>query len=189
MKLIVGLGNPGAEYSQSRHNLGYMVVDKLEEQMKVGLVFEKKLKAEVAMFVHDGETLILAKPQTFMNLSGECVSKIAHFYKINTEDIWVISDDLDLEFGKVRTRIGGSSGGHNGLKDIIAKLGDGFARFRIGIKNPELDTIPADKFVLQKFTKEETIHLDEVIEATTMLIHHALETGIEHTSRKTHIDS
>lgn len=189
MKLIVGLGNPGVEYSESRHNLGYMVIDKLEEQMKVGLVFEKKLKAEVAMFVHDSETLILAKPQTFMNLSGDCVGKIAKFYKINTEDIWVISDDLDLEFGKVRTRIGGGSGGHNGLKDIINKLGDGFARFRVGIKNSDLTKVPADKFVLQKFTKEETNHLDKVIEATTMLIHHALEAGIEHTSQKTHIDS
>lgn len=185
MKLIVGLGNPGSEYSETRHNLGYMVIDKLEEQMKVGLVFEKKLKADVAMFVHDSETLILAKPQTFMNLSGESVSKIAKFYKIKTEDVWVISDDLDLDFGKVRVRVGGSSGGHNGLKDIIAKLGEGFTRFRIGIKSSDLDKVPADKFVLQKFTKNEAEQLDEIIEATTMLIHHALEKGIEHTSHHT----
>ncbi len=185
MKLIVGLGNPGSEYSETRHNLGYMVIDKLEEQMKVGLVFEKKLKADVAMFVHDSETLILAKPQTFMNLSGDCVSKITKFYKIKTEDVWVISDDLDLDFGKVRVRVGGSSGGHNGLKDIIAKLGEGFTRFRIGIKSSDLDKVPADKFVLQKFTKNEAEQLDEIIEATTMLIHHALEKGIEHTSHHT----
>jgi PTH1 family peptidyl-tRNA hydrolase len=182
MKLIVGLGNPGSEYSETRHNLGYMVINELAKQMKVDLVLEKKLKADVAIFLHNNETLILAKPQTFMNLCGDSVSKITQFYKIKPEDVWVISDDIDLDFGKVRIRVGGSSGGHNGLKDIIAKLGEGFTRFRIGIKSSDLDKIPAEKFVLQKFTKKELAQLNEILKTTTMLIHHALENGIEHSS-------
>lgn len=182
MKLIVGLGNPGEEYKQTRHNIGFITADKLAEQMKVGLEYDRKLKADVAMFVHNGETLIIAKPQTFMNLSGDSVQKIANFYKVEPDDIWIISDDLDLDFGIVRVRKGGSSGGHNGLKDIINKIGSEFGRFRVGIKNPELEKTSAEKFVLQKFNRTELADLPAIIENTCALIHHSLERGLEHTS-------
>ena len=182
MKLIIGLGNSGDEYTNTRHNLGFLVADELAKRMKVGLNLDKKLKADVAMFVHNGETIIIAKPQTFMNLSGDSVAKIANFYKVSLNNIWVISDDLDLDFGIVRTRVGGSSGGHNGLKDIITKRGEGFVRFRVGIKNPQLSTIPAEKFVLQKFNKDETSNLDEIISTTADLITDALKNDVDHSS-------
>lgn len=184
MKFIVGLGNPGDEYVNTRHNLGFMVLDELAKQCKVNFSFEKKLKAEVAMFVRNNDTLILAKPQTFMNLSGDSVRKIMDFYKIELENVWVVSDDLDLEFGKIRVRVGGSSGGHNGLKDLIAKVGEDFTRFRIGIKTPMLEKVGAQKFVLQKFNTEESEKVPEIVSKTSTLVLEGLEQGIEHASHQ-----
>lgn len=182
MKLIVGLGNPGKEYSLTRHNAGFMLIDALAEKLGVKLANERKLKADIAITLR-AETLILAKPTTFMNLSGSAVEKIAQFYKIEPKDIWVVSDDLDLEFGKVRLRKGGSSGGHNGLKDIIDKIGEDFVRFRVGINTNE-DAIPAEAFVLQKFSKDEQPKLDGIIGNTIELIEDALQNGITHKSVK-----
>lgn len=185
MKLIVGLGNPGSEYLQTRHNIGFMVIDRLAEQMHASLSYERKLKADVVILIHNGETLIIAKPQTFMNHSGTSVAKIAQFYKIRTDDIWVVSDDLNLDFGVIRVRQGGSSGGHNGLADIIAKVGEDFGRFRVGIKNDELKRIGAESFVLQKFNKTERVKLPEIIQKTSDLISHSLEQGLKHSSHHT----
>lgn len=184
MKFIVGLGNPGDEYTNTRHNLGFMVLDQLVQECKVNFNFEKKLKADVALFVRNNDTLILAKPQTFMNLSGDSVRKIMDFYKVDLENLWVVSDDLDLEFGKIRVRVGGSSGGHNGLKDLIEKAGEDFTRFRIGIKTPMLEKVDAQKFVLQKFNTEESEKLPEIITKTSALILEGLEKGIEHSSHQ-----
>ena len=181
MKLIVGLGNPTKQYEMTRHNIGFMVIDELAKKLGVTLKSERKLKAEIAITLR-AETLILAKPETFMNLSGTSVQKIAQFYKIKAEDIWVISDDLDLDFGKLRLRQNGSSGGHNGLKDIIEKVGEDFVRFRVGIKNEQESKIPAEDFVLQKFSKSEQAELPEVIEKTLNLIVESLQKGITHTS-------
>ena len=181
MKLIVGLGNPGAEYRHTRHNIGFMVIDELAKTLGVELNPEKKLKAELCITLR-AETLILAKPDTFMNASGSSVTKIADYYKISPHDIWVISDDLDLDFGTVRLRRGGSSGGHNGLKDIIQKVGEDFIRFRVGIKNASLERIPSEKFVLSKFDSEEQKELENVIEKTLELIQDSLQKGIEHKS-------
>lgn len=181
MKLIVGLGNPTKQYELTRHNVGFMVIDELSKKLGVVLKSERKLKAEIAITLR-AETLILAKPETYMNLSGSSIQKIAQFYKIKPEDIWVISDDLDLEFGKIRLRQGGSSGGHNGLKDIIEKVGEEFVRYRVGIKNEQASIVPAKDFVLQKFSKDEQKQLPEVIEKTLNLIVESLQKGIEHTS-------
>jgi PTH1 family peptidyl-tRNA hydrolase len=184
MKLIVGLGNPGSEYSQTRHNLGAMVVDELVKQLGTSFANEPKLRAELASIVYNKqETVLIAKPTTFMNLSGDSVRKLMDYYKLSPDNIWVVSDDLDLEFGTVRVRIGGSSGGHNGLKDIIAKCGEGFVRFRVGIKNDLLDRVPADEFVLQKFDKSESNQLPTVVDQTAALIITSLNTGIEHSSQ------
>ncbi|MSR68284.1 aminoacyl-tRNA hydrolase [Candidatus Saccharibacteria bacterium] len=183
MKLITGLGNPGQEYQDTRHNLGFMVIDELAKKLKVAVKFDKKLKADVAMLVKD-ETLILAKPQTYMNLCGDSIAKIAHFYKIDASDIWVISDDLDLDFGTIRVRAGGSSGGHNGLKDLIAKLGEGFTRFRVGIKNDSSEELPAEAFVLQKFSASEQAKLGDVTKRAVEVIIDSLSSGPEQTSIK-----
>jgi len=184
LKLIVGLGNIGEEYNNTRHNVGFMVVDEICQKYKLNTKAEKKLKADMCVTMLNGETIILAKPTTFVNLSGDCVSKIANFYKIQSQDIWVISDDLALDFGTIRVRVGGSSGGHNGLKDIISKVGEDFARFRIGIKNEMLDKAPTEKFVLQKFNREELENLEEVIKKSSETVLDALQNGIEHTSIK-----
>lgn len=180
MKLIVGLGNPGKEYSKTRHNLGFMVIDKFTDSIGIHLDTQKKLKCELAVTMANGETIIIAKPTTFMNLSGSAVQKIKQFYKIENNDIWVVSDDLDLEFGTIRTRLGGSSGGHNGLKDIIENIGEDFARIRIGIKNDLLTNQPAEDFVLKPFNKVESEQLSTIVDKSLEVIKHSLENGIEH---------
>ena len=176
MKLIVGLGNVGQEYTATRHNLGFMVVDRLASEL--GIKFGKQPSIYKAMeTAHSQEQgIILLKPHTFMNLSGNAVEPVMHYYKIDPIDVWVAHDELDLPFGTLRIRQGGSSGGHNGLKSIIEQLGENFGRIRLGIGNETLNhPIPAIDFVLQNFTKNESEQLDTVLEQTARLIlkHHA----------------
>lgn len=165
MKLIVGLGNPGDKYKDTRHNVGFMVVDKLAHELGgADAVWEtsQKLVAEMAK---TGE-VVLAKPTTFMNASGVAVRKIIDFYKMKPEDVWVIHDDLDLPLGKIRIRVGGASAGHHGIDSIIKELGsDKFVRVRLGIgKVKSGGTVAADRqlhqssvirFVLSKFGRSE----------------------------------
>lgn len=168
--LIVGLGNPGPEYVKNRHNIGFMTLDTLAEGHDVSFVTKKDLKALVAVSHVDGRQVILAKPQTFMNLSGEAVRALASFYNVNVADITVVHDELDLPFGTVQKKIGGGSAGHNGLKSIIQHIGEDFKRIRVGTgpKTPEqMDT--AD-FVLQDFSKTEQKKLGEIIEKTISLM-------------------
>lgn len=155
MYLIVGLGNPGREYENTRHNAGYMVVDALAE--KCGMdVLEKKHKALIGKGIVAGQKCILMKPLTYMNLSGESVIDACHYYKIDpTMELIVISDDISLDVGKLRIRKKGSAGGHNGLKNIIAHFGnDTFMRLKVGVGNkpPRMDL--AD-YVLGRFTEDE----------------------------------
>lgn len=164
MKLIVGLGNPGKEYEKTRHNVGFMIVDALASSWKL----EKKLQAEISEATIDAERVLLAKPQTFMNLSGEAVQKIASFYKIDPADVVIIYDDVDLEFGKLRVRHGGSSGGHNGVKSVLQHLGDEFIRFRVGVRNETVNNpIATDKFVLAPFSSAEQAQMGTIIEQAT----------------------
>jgi PTH1 family peptidyl-tRNA hydrolase len=163
MKLIVGLGNPGTEYAKTRHNVGFMVLDALASDWRL----EKKLRSELATTEIAGHKVLLGKPQTYMNLSGEAVQAIAWFYKIDPKDIVIIYDDVDLAFGKLRVRHGGGSGGHNGLKSLIQHLNDAFIRFRIGVGNESLkNPIPTEKFVLAPFTKDEQAQLPGLIGQT-----------------------
>ena len=165
MKLIVGLGNPGTQYAQTRHNLGFMVGDHIAQHL--GANFENKFDSLVVKTTANDQELILAKPQTMMNLSGKAVAQIASFYKIDPSDVWVIHDDIDLEFGKLRVRRGGSSGGHNGLKSVIEQIGDSFTRFKIGVANPDIRTkIDPEDFVLQRFTPKEQAQLPAIVRAT-----------------------
>lgn len=135
--LLVGLGNPGAKYESTRHNMGFLAVDKLAE--KEGFKFNKlRFKAWTATVELGGEKVMVMKPQTYMNLSGESVGQAARFYKIPPERVLVISDDIALPAGKLRIRGGGSAGGHNGLKNIIAHLGsDCFPRIKVGVGMPD----------------------------------------------------
>ena len=162
-RLIVGLGNPGQEYANNRHNIGFMALDAVAEAQDISFVTKKDLRALVAVTHIEGKQVVLAKPITFMNLSGEAVQSLASFYKVSTADITVVHDELDLPFGKVQKKIGGGSAGHNGLKSIIQHLGEDFTRIRVGIgpKTPEqMDT--AD-YVLQDFSKAEQKKLAGII--------------------------
>ena len=154
MKIIIGLGNPGVNYAGTRHNVGFSAVVNLSDHFGIS-VDTKKHKALIGKGVIAGEKVILAMPQTYMNLSGESVRELYDYYKCDLSDIIVIYDDISLEVGKLRVRAKGSAGGHNGMKNIIQHLGsDAFPRIRIGIgdKPPRMDL--AD-YVLSRFTGEE----------------------------------
>src|SRR3990167_7943532 len=135
MNLIIGLGNPGAQYKKTRHNVGFMVVDRLYETCGTQCeTWKKKFNSEIVRCCMFHVSCFIIKPQTYMNQSGQTVAKIAHFYKINPSNIWVIHDDIDLAFGKLRVRKNGSSGGHNGMESIITSLNTStLVRFRIGV--------------------------------------------------------
>ena len=177
MKIIIGLGNPGEKYKNTRHNVGFEFADKLREVWNFpNFEMNNKFNSEISSGklpllnkeraggeVDEGENkkIILVKPQTFMNLSGEAVQKMLEFYKLTPDDIIVIHDDLDIELGKYRIATDSSSAGHNGVQDIIEKLGtQKFQRIRVGIKTPESEIIPAESYVLQKFKEEEKEKVD-----------------------------
>ena len=161
--LIVGLGNPGDKYENTRHNVGFMTVDILAERLRIP-VQKLKYKALTNTAELGGQKVLLMKPVTYMNLSGEAVRQAADFYKIPPERVLVISDDVSLPVGKLRIRAGGSAGGHNGLKNIIAQLGsDRFPRVKIGVgEKPHPDYDMAD-WVLSKFTGEDKKAIDAAV--------------------------
>ena len=133
MKIIAGLGNPGKEYEHTRHNMGFDVIDILADRWKVAS-WKKDMKADIATVIVGGEKVLLVKPLTYMNLSGEAVGAIAKYYKVDLDDIFIICDDLDLPPGKTRIRKKGSAGGHNGIKNIIAHAGtQNFMRIKVGV--------------------------------------------------------
>lgn len=171
MKMIVGLGNPGSEYAQTRHNVGFMLVDKLASDLKVD-VTKKKFNALIGESQIKGEKIILVKPQTYMNLSGEAVGALARWYKISPVDIVVIYDDMDLPLGKLRLRAFGGAGGHNGMKSLISVLGtEKFPRMRIGIGRSQHSV----NHVLGKFHGAEkdtiTATLEQTLQAVYTWIH------------------
>lgn len=148
MKLIIGLGNPGKKYQENRHNIGYILLDKFAEDNKVKFSESQKMGSLITQV----GTLYLCKPNNFMNNSGDAVSKMSTFYKISPEDILVIHDDLDLEFGTIKLQRDKSAAGHNGVQDIINKLGTkNFWRLRIGIGRPS-DQTPIDQYVLNNLS-------------------------------------
>ena len=160
MKLVVGLGNKGREYENTRHNMGFMLIDRYLQYKNITDKFKEKFNAIYIETTINNEKVIFIKPMTYMNNSGIAVRAFVDFYKLSSEDILVISDDLDLDLGKFRLRRNGSSGGHNGLKSIISHLGtDDFKRLRIGISNDKDDVI---NYVLSKFSKKELNEIDEM---------------------------
>ena len=163
MKLVVGLGNPGEKYAGTRHNVGFVVVDRLvgEEEFKM----EKKFKSEI---VRMGEVLV-AKPQSFMNKSGDVVSEVVRFYKVETDDLWVIHDDLDIRLGSYKVQKGVGPKVHNGVGNIEERLGENeFWRVRVGVDNRESREVSGEEYVLGKFRSSERKVLGEVIERVTV---------------------
>jgi peptidyl-tRNA hydrolase, PTH1 family len=206
MKLIVGLGNPGEQYESTRHNLGFMVLEKFLKDFATvqnsNWLSNEKLKSEIVLIDWQpkegkGERVILARPKTYMNNSGMAVQLIASFYKVEPEDIWIINDDLDLPLGKLKIRFGGAAAGHHGVEDIIEKLGtDKFWRFRLGIGNPRHTINRHDgdgeskmigrrnmgdtsSFVLGELEGKEKVEAKHAIKDAVEAINVALENGME----------
>ena len=184
MYIIVGLGNPTSQYSGTRHNIGFDTIDRLADKMGIS-VDTKKHKALIGKGVLGGEKVVLAKPQTFMNLSGESVRELIDFYKIDSEDeLIVIYDDISLDVGKLRMRAKGSAGGHNGIKSIIAHTGsEVFKRVKIGVGNkpPRMDL--AD-YVLGHFSKEERVIMEDALDRATNAIEVIISEGLNAATNK-----
>ena len=177
MYIIVGLGNPSARYEGTRHNVGYMAIDKLAARYHIEIE-RKSFKGLIGRGLIGGEQVLLLKPLTFMNLSGESVRPAFDFYKVEPDHIVVISDDINLETGQLRIRKKGSAGGHNGLKNIILHLGtDQFPRVRIGVGGPGRKDLK--DFVLGHFQNEEKDLIDEAAERAAMAIVKIIEEGPE----------
>ncbi|MDR8393115.1 aminoacyl-tRNA hydrolase [Aliifodinibius sp. S!AR15-10] len=181
MPVIVGLGNPGRKYVGTRHNIGYEVIDLLAEKLSVKLG-PGKGPFYIGDVRYHGEKLLLVKPTTYMNRSGDAVQQVLNWYKLDAADCLVCYDDLNLPVGKIRMRPKGSAGGHNGIKDIIKKLGtDGFPRLRIGIGNDFMDGNQVD-FVLSKFSKSEQKEIDQTLhhacEAAFAFVDHGIDTAM-----------
>lgn len=162
MKLIAGLGNYEPKYLLTRHNAGFMAVDFFAQRHNAEFKVEKKLKTMITKFKYNNDDIVVIKPLTFMNLSGEAISLTCNFYKIDKKDVFVIYDDISLDLGRVRLRSSGSDGGHNGIKSIIQHLGSkDFDRLKIGI-GPQ-PNIPSENFVLQNFTAEQLEKIKDVL--------------------------
>ncbi len=165
MFLICGLGNPGKEYVDTRHNIGFNLVDKISSFYNFSS-FKKDNKKEVLKGLIDTHSCLLMKPLNFMNLSGQPIQEIINFYKIKKNNIYVIHDDIDLELGKVKLKFGGGNGGHNGLSSIDEMIGNNYHRIRIGIDHPGIKHLVSN-YVLNKFTKDEMNLLEDRLNKIT----------------------
>ena len=156
LKLIVGLGNPGSEHIQTRHNAGFWFLDSLAERLSLNFVLDKKFQSELCRYQNDNLDCLLCKPQTYMNDSGKAVQALIKFYKIPVNKILIVHDEIDLDVGNLRFKIGGGHGGNNGVRDIIEKVGDpNFSRLRIGIGRPgSVDKVVS--YVLNKPNNDDT---------------------------------
>ncbi len=169
MKLIVGLGNPGKEYEGTRHNVGFMTIDRLANKLGLSFKLETKFEGELATGNIGSNKVILLKPSTYMNLSGNSIIKVFNYYKINIEDLIIVYDDLDIPTGKIRIRQSGSAGGHNGIKSIIQSFSSSeFNRVRIGIdKDPRYKVVD---YVLGKFSTDELALMNQAFDKTNDLL-------------------
>ncbi len=175
MKLVVGLGNPGAKYARNRHNAGFMVIDELLRRTHTTTT--TKFKGEYAKTSLANESVVLLKPMTFMNLSGESVGPCARYFDIEVEDTIVIHDELDIDYGDVRVKLGGGHAGHNGLRSIFQHFGKDFARIRFGIGRPQHGAPTA--WVLSDFSADDRIDLDVHIDKAADAVERILRDGFE----------
>ena len=178
MKIVLGLGNPGRKYERARHNLGFLVVDQVAYRNSV--VFKKKKYSSlIGEWQRDGEKVLLLKPQTYMNHSGEAVRSLFRYLPLSAKDLVVIHDDLDLPFGRIRVRPRGGAGGHRGIHSVLEALGEeGFFRVRVGIGRPPAGVDPTD-YVLQPFSPQESSRLEEVVSKAADAVECLLQEGAE----------
>ncbi len=176
--LVVGLGNPGSEYAETRHNAGFMVIDLLAENLRVSY-WKEQAGAKVAVTRLGDEDLILAKPQTFMNISGKAVSKLVDAYGVSVPEVIIVHDDLDLPEGSVRVKRGGGHGGHNGLRSLTDQLGGAeYLRVRVGIGRPPGRQDAAD-YVLEPMRRDAAERLSAMVPTAAQAVLHVLEHGAD----------
>lgn len=184
--LVVGLGNPGERYAQTRHNIGFWVVDLLAVSTGCTFSVHKRSGADAGTGRLAGRSVVLAKPRCYMNESGRHVAPLANFYSVPPTNVIVIHDDLDLEFGRIRLKCGGGEGGHNGLRSVAAALGSkDFYRVRIGIGRPPGRQEPAS-FVLEKFTLAERAEIPTICEQAADATQLLIELGLEQAQNRVH---
>lgn len=184
MKLIVGLGNPGPQYRNNRHNAGFLTLDLVHERAS-GSEWREKFVGIAARGVLVGHEVTMLKPQTFMNLSGRAVQRAVQQMGLTPQQILVIHDDLDLEYGDVRAKLGGGHGGHNGLRDITASIGPDYARVRVGIGRPTVGTV--ESFVLNGFSKDEQVTLPDVLTRAADAVALAVVQGVDAAMNKANV--
>ena len=175
--MIVGLGNPGVEYAGTRHNVGFMAADAVHEKYGFG-AFRAKFDGLIAEGQINGERVFLLKPQTYMNLSGNAVVKVAQFYKILPQNVIVLHDDMDLPVGKLKAKIGGGAGGHNGLKSIDAAISPNYNRIRIGVGHPQGRGDEVVNYVLGGFAKTDKEKISEMVDLIVETLPVLLEKGM-----------
>ena len=179
MKVVLGLGNPGRKYARTRHNLGFLVVDRIASENRVAVKKEKH-GSLIGDWQTNGEKVLLVKPQTFMNHSGGAVKQLFRYFPIAAKDLVVIHDDLDLPFGRIRIRPGGGAGGHRGVLSVLETLGEeGFFRVRVGIGRPPAGGDPTD-YVLEPFSPLESRHLEQIVSRAADAVQCLLEQGPQH---------
>jgi peptidyl-tRNA hydrolase, PTH1 family len=184
--LVVGLGNPGPRYETTRHNLGFLVADILADRLGSGFKVHKKSGAEVATGRLGGRSVVLAKPRVFMNESGRQVGPLANFYSVAPADVIAIHDELDIDFGRIRLKLGGGEGGHNGLRSVAAALGTkDFQRVRIGIGRPPGRKDPAT-YVLENFAAAERSEVPTICEQAADATELLIELGLEPAQNTVH---
>ena len=184
--LVVGLGNPGPQYAKTRHNVGFMVADLLAERLGAPFKVHKRSGAEIVTGRLGNRSVVVAKPRTFMNESGRHIGPLAKFYSVSPADMIVIHDELDIDFGKIRLKLGGGEGGHNGLRSVANALGTkDFQRVRIGIGRPPGRKDPA-AFVLEPFTAAERSELATICELAADATEVLVEAGLEPAQNQVH---
>ncbi|HEO4388001.1 TPA: aminoacyl-tRNA hydrolase [Streptococcus agalactiae] len=177
VKMIVGLGNPGSKYNDTKHNIGFMAVDRIVKKLDVNFTEDKNFKAEIGSDFINGEKIYFIKPTTFMNNSGIAVKALLTYYNISIKDMIIIYDDLDMEVGKIRFRQKGSAGGHNGIKSIIAHLGtQEFDRIKVGIGRPN-GRMTVINHVLGKFDKNDEIIISNTLDKVDNAVNYYLQTN------------
>ena len=184
MYIVVGLGNPGREYNMTRHNIGFEVIDYMGavNHVKINKINFKAIYGETNI---GGEKVILLKPQTYMNLSGDSVREICSFFKVEPEKVIVVCDDIALETGRIRIRAKGGAGGHNGLKSIIYNLkSEEFTRIRMGVGSPKTDQWDLADFVLAKFTKDDIPVMETAIKKASDAISDIIKTDVQYAMNK-----
>ena len=172
MQLIVGLGNPGKKYQYTRHNIGYMAIENIISEQQ-DYKIKNKFNSIIYEVIIDNNKIILVKPETYMNNSGDAVYQIANFYKINSKDIFVLHDELDIPFGKIRIKIGGGNAGHNGLKSITNKINNNYTRVRLGIGHPGKKEM-VNSHVMGNFSGPEKDNLNQILNYLTNNINEIL---------------